>query len=333
MLLAGASGYIGRAVAGEVHRRGHVLTSLVRPGSPAIIGLRASGDVIEAPVTDPAALAGLPDERPPIDVVVSCLASRTGEPTDAWRIDREANRSLLEIARRAGARRFVLLSAICVQNPRLEFQKAKLAFETELASSGISHAIVRPTAYFKSLAGQIPRLERGSPFVLFGDGPGPASLPISERDLARFIVDCVEVGVEGASGLDGVLPVGGPGPAITPLERGEMLFDMLGRRPRYRRLPLALFDAVAAPLGALGRWSSSLAAKAELARIGRFYATEPMLLKDPLTGRYDAGLTPGYGDDTLEAFYRRVIAEGLDGQELGDQSVFARRGRGPAPRR
>ncbi len=112
-----------------------------------------------------------------------------------------------------------------------------------------------------------------------------------------------------------------------------MLFRMLERRPRYRRLPVGLFDAVAAPLGLLGRWSPAFAAKAELARIGRFYATEPMLLKDPETGRYEAGQTPAYGDDTLEAFYRHVITAGLDGQELGAQALFSRRDRGPAPRR
>ena len=49
-------------------------------------------------------------------------------------------------------------------------------------------------------------------------------------------------------------------------------------------LPLAMFDALAAPLSVLSYALPGLGAKAELARIGRFYATEPMLLRDPLTG-------------------------------------------------
>jgi divinyl chlorophyllide a 8-vinyl-reductase len=50
----------------------------------------------------------------------------------------------------------VLLSAICVQKPLLEFQRAKLAFEAKLQEAGdITYSIVRPTAFFKSLAGQV----------------------------------------------------------------------------------------------------------------------------------------------------------------------------------
>ena len=43
-----------------------------------------------------------------------------------------------------------------MQKPLLEFQKAKLAFEAELrADPDMTHAIVRPTAFFKSLGGQV----------------------------------------------------------------------------------------------------------------------------------------------------------------------------------
>lgn len=59
----------------------------------------------------------------------------------------------------SGASHFVLLSAICVQKPLLEFQKAKLKFEAELQTTdAITYSIVRPTAFFKSLAGQVRTL-------------------------------------------------------------------------------------------------------------------------------------------------------------------------------
>lgn len=61
---------------------------------------------------------------------------------------------------------------------------------------------------------------------------------------------------------------------------------------------------------------------AEFGRIGRYYATESMLVWDEKTGRYDADATPSYGTDTLEAFFSKAITEGLQGQELGDQAVF-----------
>ncbi|MFX7992960.1 NAD(P)H-binding protein, partial [Acinetobacter baumannii] len=81
-----------------------------------------------------------------------------------WAIDHAAHVELLAAAREAGVGQMVLLSALCVQKPRLAFQHAKLAFERELMASGLSWSIVRPTAYFKSLSGQLARLRRGQPF-------------------------------------------------------------------------------------------------------------------------------------------------------------------------
>ncbi|MEX2466842.1 MAG: hypothetical protein WD995_08020, partial [Gemmatimonadota bacterium] len=48
-----------------------------------------------------------------------------------------------------------------------------------------------------------------------------------------------------------------------------------------RRLPLHLFDAVTTPIRLAAVVAPRLNEKAELARIGRYYATEPMLLRDP----------------------------------------------------
>ncbi len=67
---------------------------------------------------------------------------------------------MLDAARAGGARHFVLLSAICVQRPLLEFQRAKLKLEAELVAQaaqpgGLTYSIVRPTAFFKSLGGQV----------------------------------------------------------------------------------------------------------------------------------------------------------------------------------
>jgi divinyl chlorophyllide a 8-vinyl-reductase len=74
-------------------------------------------------------------------------------------------------------------------------------------------------------------------------------------------------------------------------------------------------------LSAVGRIAPPVAAKAELARIGRYYATESMLVLDAETGRYDAAATPSTGTETLFDFYRSVIA-GAAAPERGDHAVF-----------
>jgi divinyl chlorophyllide a 8-vinyl-reductase len=89
-------------------------------------------------------------------------------------------------------------------------------------------------------------------------------------------------------------------------------------------MPLGVFDAIVATLGALGRVFPPLQARAELARIGRYYATESMLVFDPARGAYDADATPSFGEDTLRDFYAHILEHGLAGQELGDQAVFER---------
>jgi divinyl chlorophyllide a 8-vinyl-reductase len=213
-------------------------------------------------------------------------------------------------------RHVVLLSAICVQKPKLAFQHAKLSFEKALLASGLACSIVRPTAYFKSLSGQIGRVRKGKPFLLFGDGRLTATKPISDGDLGRYLALCLR-----DPSLRGILPIGGPGPAFTPREQGEWLFAMLGQAPRFRAVPVALLDGIIAGLTVLGALSPQLKAKAELARIGRYYATESMLVWDEASGRYLADATPSFGTETLRAHYAEIIA-GAPEQDLGAHRVF-----------
>jgi divinyl chlorophyllide a 8-vinyl-reductase len=267
--------------------------------------------------TDPVSLArdGFKGER--FDVLVSCLASRTGAPRDAWAVDHRATVSAIETARASGVQHVVLLSAICVQKPLLAFQHAKLAAEQALIASGLRYSIVRPTAFFKSLSGQVERVRRGRPFLLFGDGRLTACKPISDADLGAFIASCIT----DPSCHDRILPIGGPGPAMTPREQGEALFRLLGREPRFRRVPVKLMDVIVAVLTTLGRVFPRLADTAELARIGRYYATESMLVMDPVSGRYDADATPSTGKDTLLDFHAALL-RGEASLDRGDHAVF-----------
>jgi divinyl chlorophyllide a 8-vinyl-reductase len=316
--LAGATGTIGQATARALAGRGHEVVCFLRPRvkTSPVPTIEGAG-VRFVDFSDPASLAkeGFQGER--FDAVVSCMASRTGAPKDAWAIDHQAHLNLLAAARDAGAGHFVQLSAICVQKPLLAFQRAKLAFEQALIGSGLRYSIVRPTAFFKSLSGQIERVRGGKPFLMFGDGTLTACKPISDRDLADYLAGCLDE--EGR--WNRVLPIGGPGAAITPREQGEALFKLLGRPPVFRKVPVALLDTIIGALGLVAPLSSRLADKAEFARIGRYYATESMLWLNPETGRYDAEATPSTGADTLFDFYACVIAGGA-APDLGDHAVF-----------
>lgn len=331
VLMLGATGTIGQAVVRVLLEDGHRVVCLVRPGQADALAVRArdSADPLcgaefrEGQLSDTASLAtqGVRGER--FDVVISCLASRTGAPADAWAIDHAAHRRMLEVAQRAGIGHMILLSAICVQKPLLAFQQAKLAFERELMASGMRYSIVRPTAFFKSLAGQIERVRAGKPYLMFGNGELTRCKPLSDRDLARYIVRCID----DPALHDRILPIGGPGPALSPREQGEMLFRLLGQAPRFRSVPVAVLDTAVTGLSLAGRVVPALRDKAELARIGRYYATESMLLLDPQSGRYLDEATPSTGTDTLEAFFEGVLSGRVALPDLREHAVFDKRRR------
>jgi divinyl chlorophyllide a 8-vinyl-reductase len=289
---------------------GFEVVALARQGAATVPGCR----VVEGRVTDPGDVAAAMAAARP-SAVVSCLASRTGEPADAWAVDHAAHSSVLKAAVAAGVGQFVLLSAICVQKPVLEFQRAKLAFEAELMAAPIDWSIVRATAYFKSLSGQVARVQAGKPFLVFGDGRLTACKPISDADLGRYLALCL---TEPAM-RNRVLPIGGPGPAICPLDQVVMLERLTGKPVKVKQVPVAMMDAIIAGLAAGGVLSAKLRAKAELARIGRYYATESMLVWDG--ARYDADATPEFGTDRLEDHYAAML-RGEVGDDRGAHKVF-----------
>ncbi|KAH0781949.1 hypothetical protein KY290_001547 [Solanum tuberosum] len=332
VLVVGSTGYIGKFVVKELISRGFNVIAVAREKS-GIKGKNSKDDTLEqlnganvcfSDVTNLETLEkSVQGLGVSIDVVVSCLASRNGGVKDSWNIDYDATKNSLVAGRKFGASHFVLLSAICVQKPLLEFQRAKLKFEAELMKeaeedNGFTYSIVRPTAFFKSLGGQVELVKDGKPYVMFGDGKLCACKPISEQDLASFIADCVLK----EDKINQVLPIGGPGKALTPLEQGEMLFKLVGKEPKFLKVPIEIMDFAIGFLDFLVKIFPSLEDAAEFGKIGRYYAAESMLIWDPETGEYNAEATPSYGNDTLEDFFQRVLKEGMAGQELGEQTIF-----------
>lgn len=311
VLLLGGTGTIGRATARALRADGHRVTALIRPEAdadllPGCTILR--GQVQPDPLA--AALSG-------IDAVVSCLASRTGAPKDAWAVDHAANSAALKAAVAARVRHFTLLSAICVQKPLLEFQRAKLAFEAELQAAPLDWTIVRPTAYFKSLSGQVARVRDNRPFLVFGDGRLTACKPISDADLGRYL----SLTLSDPALRNRILPIGGPGPAITPLDQAAMLERLTGQPVRIRHVPVALMHGIVGLLSVLGTLSPRMKAKAQLARIGRYYATQSMLVWNPATLSYDPDATPEFGTDRLEDHYAAML-RGEVADDRGAHAIF-----------
>ena len=308
VLVFGATGTAGQGVCRALHRAGYMVTCVLRDGQSTPHAAQS----LHADITQP-----MPQILGQFDVVITCVSSRSGGRADAWAIDHAAQMNILQVAQRLQAKQFILLSAICVQNPKLPFQFAKLAFEKALMASGLTYSIVRPTAFFKSLSGQIPRLRKGKAFLVFGNGELTACKPISDDDLGNFIVDCIT----NRAKHNEILPIGGPGPAVTPRDQAQALFGLLGRPVKLRRVPVALLRIISGGLRLAGILSLAAQRKADLAEIGLYYATESMLVwKGPERG-YSEEKTASTGTEHLFDHYAKVMRSGAD-IPRGDHSVF-----------
>lgn len=229
VLIAGATGYLGRYLVSEFHRRGYRVRALTR--SHERLGpVRTSVDEVHlGEATRPATLAGVTRG---IDVVVSALGiTRQKDGLTYADVDYRGNLHLLEDARAHGAGKFLYVSALAPEGAdRLRIMQAKNRFAAALGESGLDHVVVRPNGYFSDIREFLVMAARGTTYV-FGDG-GFRMNPIHGRDLAAVCADAVEGGPAD-------LAVGGP-VVYTHREIAEEAFTALGRKPRIRRVPVFL---------------------------------------------------------------------------------------------
>ena len=316
IVLAGCTGYIGRELIKILLGSGYSIICPVRNIENAAKYISNHQNLILVNYQNLQETIEKSNLNPTI--LVSCIASRSGGVKDSWNVEYDANMKLLQLASKFQFKRFILLSAICVQKPLLEFQKAKLAFENELQTSSIPYDVIRPTAFFKSLSGQIERIKKGKSFLLFGNGDITSCKPISERDLCRFIIRLIERKKQKSN----IHIIGGPGPCITPMQQGRILFRLLKKREKFQRINPKIFLAIAWFLYPLSKVSSRLNDYREFLRIAYYYATESMLFWNSKIEEYDSDFTPEFGTDILEDFYKNLISRKIQYSELRDQKLF-----------
>lgn len=298
-IVAGATGYIGRAVVRECVSRGYNTISLVRDATKAALDEALVGSsLVECNVKNAEEVQRLFSEIAsgkhafsytstsseanaaplPIDIVCSCLASPSGIESEVYAIDYQATLNLLDAGRdpSVSARHFVLLSAFCCRNPLLKLQQAKLQFEERLhEQNDMTYSIIRPTAFFKSVSGQLETIMQGNSYVLFGDGAVTYCNPIAETELAAYMCD---------SAIDEkqwgrILNVGGPDEPLSNKMLAEMMFRAIDKPAKFVYVPTQIFDWSIGMIEWIAKnfpsqkWEDVL----ETAKIGKYYAVEDML--------------------------------------------------------
>ncbi|RCL73836.1 MAG: NAD-dependent epimerase/dehydratase family protein [Alphaproteobacteria bacterium] len=312
VLLLGYTGYIGATLAKVLLEKNIQVVCPVRNKKPH----KKKENIVFVEMSQIESFLKTSKVKP--TTVISCIASRKGGVTDSWDVEYTLNKFFLNLCKRVGINRFILLSAICVQKPTLEFQKAKLAFENLLKHSTLEYEIIRPTAFFKSLSGQIDRVKKGKSFLVFGNGELTTCKPISARDLSEFIIGFVlRKRAENKIHL-----VGGPGPPISPKNQAELLFKLSKNEKKITHISPNLFLVIIYVLMPLSKISKKIQDFREFLKIAYYYATESMLFWDEKNHAYSSDKTPEFGKDTLEDYYKKILDKDIVYKELKDQKLF-----------
>ena len=237
VLVAGATGHLGKLVLREFKARGYWVRVLVR--NPQRLGGDSElvDDVLAADATRPESLQGACDG---VDVVFSSLGApvtmaRQSHESAYTAVDYQGNRNILGVAKAASVQKFMYVSVFGARLfDHLEYVKAHEDFVRELQASGCAYVVIRPTAFFSAMT-QVLDMARSGRVFLIGDGQSKVN-PIHEADLAKVCVDA-------ATGQEREIRIGGP-ESYTRREIGELAFRVLGKRPRFTSVPPWLFNTL-----------------------------------------------------------------------------------------
>lgn len=230
VLVAGATGYLGRYVVAELHSRGHLVRAVVRDrdrarregpwGSPSLDGLVdewALGNV-----TDPRFTRDLAAD---VEHVVSTLGV-TRQKADPWQIDNLANLAILNSALKH-ASSFTYINTLGGDRCPARLTRAKSAFAQTLSVAEINSQIINPPAYFSDMTEVLAMARRGLVAVF---RPEARINPIHGADLAAYVVDRME------EGRTGTWDVGGPD-VLSWRELAHLAFDAVGKRSHVLTVP------------------------------------------------------------------------------------------------
>ncbi len=188
VLVTGATGFIGPHVVHALRARETPVRALVRDAARAS-RLSAWGvELAVGDVTDPASLRAACED---VDCIVHLVAIIRGRPQDFQRVMTEGTRTAVAAAQQAGVGRFVLASALGLDErtkDAVPYYAAKWEMERAVRESGLEHVIFRPSFVFGRDGGVLPtfvRLARYAPVTPIV-GPGTLRLqPIWIEDLAE----------------------------------------------------------------------------------------------------------------------------------------------------
>jgi uncharacterized protein YbjT (DUF2867 family) len=279
ILLAGATGYLGKFIAAELQDQGYPTKIVVRNESKIPLH-KDDFETVVAEVTDPAQLDGIMQD---VEVVISTVGiTRQKDGLTYMDVDFQANLNLLREAEKTGVKKFIYVSALNADRlTHLKGCYAKELFVEALKSSGLDYCIIRPNGFFSDMSEFLKMAKKGK-VDLFDDGNYSMN-PIHGRDLAEVCVNAI-------GSAETNIEVGGP-EILTHNEIAKLAFDTLGKPVKISYMPEWMRKTIL--------WFVRTFTSSKTYGPMEFFFT--VLAMDMLA--------PAYGTHTLEAYFEEIKAE------------------------
>jgi uncharacterized protein YbjT (DUF2867 family) len=249
ILVTGGTGFVGPSIVHRLRAEDRPVRCLVRDPSRADTLAAWGCELAQGDVTDPNSIRRAVEG---CEVVVHLVAIIQGKPEQFERIMVQGTRNVLDAAKAAGIRRFVLMSALGTSEETKDLSPyfgAKWQMERMVKSSGLEHVIFRPSFVFGKGGGALKtfqRLVRLSPVIpVFGSGDQRVQ-PIWIDNVAEYYA--AAIGPPAAANR--TFELGGP-EIVTYEELYDRIKRVLGKRRPKIHLPFGLMRVNAAILEAL----------------------------------------------------------------------------------
>ncbi len=234
VLVAGATGYLGKHVVEELKKRGYWIRALVRnPKKLELVGPflePAVKDMVDevfiGDVTKPETLKGVCKG---IDIVFSSVGiTRQKEKVSFWDVDYRGNLALLREALNEGVSKFIFVSVFRARDfLDIEGLKAREMVVDELDKSGMDYTVIRPTGFFSDMSEFLKMAKKGRVYLI-GNGENKIN-PIHGADLANVCADSINLDEK-------EIAIGGP-EVFKYIDVARLAFDVIGKEPKITKIP------------------------------------------------------------------------------------------------
>ena len=178
VVIAGATGYLGRYLVKGARARGYRVRALVRSEGRLGDARQMCDEVFVGEATRPETLAGLCDGAA---FVMSSLGNRTlARKPDCFEVDFQGNMNVLARAREAGAPQFIFVSVLggSASRSRVPQIEARERVVDALRAGSTPWTVIRPSGFFNDMSEILGMARRGRVWIR---GRGCALQPHSRR--------------------------------------------------------------------------------------------------------------------------------------------------------